>query len=77
MEQMGGLRQPLAGPLHRPCRGATARSAEIPGGTAATVLQVGLRPLLKGTGSQPPQEARPSSTRVSGPDAEPPAEGGV
>lgn len=43
MEQMGGLRQPLAGPLHRPCRGGHGPPAEIPGGTAA-MLQVGLRP---------------------------------
>lgn len=73
MEQMGGLRQPLAGPLHRPCRGGHGPPAEIPWGHSCDASG-GTETLLKGTrGSQPPQEARPSSTRVSGPGREPPA----
>ena len=67
MEQMGGLHQPLEGPFHRPCRGATSLQRRFPGGTAAVllrelVLSGGTETLLTGVRvSQPPQEARPSS----------------
>lgn len=67
MEQMGGLRQSLEGPFHRPCRGATSLQRRSPGGTAVVllrelVLSGGTEMLLKGVRvSQPPQESRPSS----------------
>lgn len=82
MKQMGGLHQPLEGPFHRPCCGATSLQRRFPGGTAAVllrelVLSGGTETLLKGVrGSQPPQEARPSSGCWCR-DKSPQREGGV
>lgn len=77
MEQMGGLRQPLAGPLHRPCSGGHVPPAEVPWGHSCGASG-GTETLLKGTrGSQPHRRLGPPPPGCRGRDESPQREGGV